>query len=303
MDRLDAMAAFVAVAELHGFKAAGQRLGLSPSAVTRLIAALEERLGIRLLQRTTRSVTLTNAGSRYLERARRILADVREAEGAAQAEQLTPTGRFVVSAPNVFGRLNVTPVMCTYLSRYPEVSGELILSDRIVNLIDDGVDVAVRIGALDDSTLFARKVGATRRVVVASPQYLAQRGEPRRPRDLDSHDIVSFTAVSPGPEWRFPSGQREDRVTFTPRFATNSADAAISHVLRGGGLTMVLAYQVIELVRAGKLSVVLSGAEPPPLPIHVVHPSTRLLSANVRAFVDLVVSECDWQFIELQPPD
>ncbi len=302
MDRLDAMDAFVAVAELRGFKAAGQRLGLSPSAVTRLVAALEARLGIRLLQRTTRSVTLTNAGSRYLERARRILADVREAEGAAQAEQLTPTGRFLVSAPNVFGRLNVAPVMCTYLSRYPTVAGELLLSDRIVNLIEGGVDVAVRIGTLDDSSLYARKVGATRRVVVASPRYLAQRDKLRSPRDLNSHDIVSFTAISSVPEWRFSSGQREERVTFTPRFATNSADAAISHVVRGGGVTMVLAYQVIDLVRAGKLSVVLSDFEPPPLPIHIVHPSARLLSANVRAFVDLVVSECDWQFVELQRP-
>src|SRR4051794_35497250 len=168
MDRIDAMQAFVLVADLKGFAPAARRLGLSASGVTRLIAALEERVGARLLQRTTRSVMLTDVGTRYLERARRILADVEEAEASAQAERTAPSGRLVVSAPNGFGRLHVAPLFSTYLKRYPEVSGELRLSDRMVNLVEDGIDCAVRVGHLPDSSLVARGVGDMRRVVVAS---------------------------------------------------------------------------------------------------------------------------------------
>src|SRR5664280_3179617 len=178
MDRLDAMQAFVAVADHQGFAPAARKLGLSPSAVTWLIAALEDRLGARLLQRTTRSVTLTYVGARYLERIRRILADVEEAERSAQDERTRPSGRLVVSAPVGFGRLHVSPVMSGYLTRYPEVSGELRLSDRMINLVEDGVDLAVRIDHLADSSLVARHVGEIRRIVVASPGYLEARGVP-----------------------------------------------------------------------------------------------------------------------------
>ncbi|WP_164020755.1 LysR family transcriptional regulator [Pyxidicoccus trucidator] len=299
MDRLDAMAAFVAVAEHRGFAHAARRLGLSPSAVTRLVAALEERLSIRLLQRTTRSVTLTDAGARYLERARRILAEVEEAEDAAQEERTVPKGRFVLTAPDLFGRLNVAPLMSTFLSRHPGVMGELLLSDRTVNLVEEGVDAAVRIGVLADSSLFARKVGETRRVVVASPEYLAQRKKPQLPGDVASHDVILFTGLNPTPEWRFSRDGRLSHVSFTPTFVTNSADAALAHTERGHGLTMLLAYQVAESVRAGRLKVVLSKFEPPPLPIHLVYPTSRLLSAKVRAFVDLAVSTCNWHFVNL----
>ena len=192
MDRIDAMQAFVAVADLQGFAPAARKLGLSPSAVTRLIAALEDRLGARLLQRTTRPVTLTDVGARYLERARRILADVEEAEGAAEGERTRPSGRLVVSAPVGFGRLHVSPVMSAYLKRYPEVAGELRLEDRMINLVEDGVDLAVRIGHLADSTLVARQVGEMRRIVVASPGYLkrARRAEDARGDRLARHDPV-----------------------------------------------------------------------------------------------------------------
>src|SRR6202171_361223 len=178
MDRIDAMQVFVAVADLQGFAPAARKLGLSPSGVTRLIAALEDRLGARLLQRTTRSVTLTDVGARYLERVRRILADVEEAERSAEGERTRPSGRLVVSAPIGFGRLHVSPIMSAYLTRYPEVSAELRLSDRMINLVEDGVDLAIRIGHLPDSTLVARQIGEMRRIVVASPAYLKSRGEP-----------------------------------------------------------------------------------------------------------------------------
>jgi DNA-binding transcriptional LysR family regulator len=299
MDRLEAMNVFVAVADLQGFAPAARRLNLSPSAVTRLVASLEELLGTRLLQRTTRSVTLTDAGARYLERTRRILADVAEAEEAAQAGRTVPTGRFVVAAPAVFGRLHVAPLMSSFLAQNPAVTGDLTLADRMTNLVEEGIDAAVRIGVLQDSSHVALRVGATRRVVVGSPEYLARRDTPRSPDDLAPHDVIQFTAINPTSEWRFSRDGQESRVSFAARYVTNSADAAIGHAQHGGGLTMVLAYQVVEAVRAGRLRVVLSEFEPPPLAISIVYPSTRLLSAKVRAFVDLVTSTCDWRFVDL----
>jgi DNA-binding transcriptional LysR family regulator len=299
MDRLEAMNAFVAVAELSGFAAASRRLGMSASGVTRLVAALEERLGTRLLQRTTRQVTLTDAGARYLERARRILADVSEAESVAQAERTVPSGRLVVTAPNMFGRLHVAPLVCAYLNKHTGVTAELTLTDRVVNLVEDGVDIAVRIGALEDSSHVARGVGATRRVVVAAPKYLKRHKAPATPDAIAKHDIIQFTALNPTPEWRFVRDGSEQRVPLVPGFVTNSADAAIGHAELGGGLAMVLAYQVADAVRAGRLSVVLADFEPAPLPIHLVYSSTRLLSAKVRAFVTLATATCDWRFVEL----
>ena len=296
MDRIDAMQAFVAVADLQGFAPAARKLGLSPSGVTRLIAALEERLGARLLQRTTRSVTLTDIGSRYLERARRILADVEEAEGSAQDERTRPSGRLVVSAPVGFGRLHVSPVMSAYLKRYPEVSAELRLADRMVNLVEDGIDLAVRIGHLADSSLVARHVGEMPRIVVASSGYLRQRGEPSTPEAVASHETIQFGAMTASPDWRFVEDGREIRVACTPRFTTNSADAAIQYAEQGGGLTRVLAYQAADAIKGGRLRVVLAQFEQPPLPIHIVYPTSRLLSAKVRAFIDLVTDISDWHF-------
>jgi DNA-binding transcriptional LysR family regulator len=298
MDRIDAMQAFVAVADLQGFAPAARKLGLSPSGVTRLVAALEDRLGARLLQRTTRSVTLTDVGARYLERIRRILADVQEAEGSVEGERTRPSGRLVVSAPIGFGRLHVSPVMSAYLSRYGEVSAELRLSDRMVNLVEDGVDLAVRIGHLADSSLVARQVGEMRRIVVASKAYLKQRGEPNTLEAIASHATIQFGAAAAAPDWRFVAGGREVRVACTPRLTTNSADAAIQYAAQGGGLTRVLAYQAAEAIKAGRLRIVLAKFEPPPLPIHIVYPTSRLLSAKVRSFIDLVTEVSDWRFGE-----
>jgi DNA-binding transcriptional LysR family regulator len=294
MDRIDAMQAFVAVADLRGFAPAARKLKLSPSAVTRLIAALEERLGARLLQRTTRSVTLTDVGTRYLERARRILADVEEAERAAEGERTRPAGLLVVSAPVGFGRLHVSPLMSAYLRRYGEVSGELRLEDRVVNLVEDGVDLAVRIGHLDDSTLVARQLGAMRRIVVASPAYLKARGEPKRPEEIAAHDTIHF---GPGlADWRFVENGRDIRVDIAPRLLTNSADAAVQYASAGGGLTRVLAYQAADAIKRGRLRIVLEKFERPALPINMVYPTSRLLSAKVRTFVDLAVATTDWKF-------
>ena len=296
MDRIDAMQAFVAVADLRGFAPAARKLGLSPSSVTRLVAALEDRLGARLLQRTTRSVTLTDIGARYLERIRRVLADVEEAEGSAQDERTRPSGRLVVSAPIGFGRLHVSPVMSAYLKRYPEVSGELRLADRMINLVEDGVDLAVRIGHLADSSLVARHIGEMRRIVVASSAYLKRNGEPKTPEAISSHQTIQFGATTAQPDWRFVENGREIRVACTPRFATNSADAAIQYAEQDGGLTRVLAYQAAQALKAGRLKIVLAKFEQPALPIHIVYPTSRLLSAKVRTFIDLVVETSDWHF-------
>lgn len=293
------MAAFVAVAELRGFAAAARRLGLPPPKVTRLVAALEARLAIRLLHRTTRAVALTDAGARYLARARRILGEVADAEANARAERLAPSGRLVVAAPRVFGRLEVAPLLCEFLRLHPAVTGELHLNDHLTHLIDDGIDVALRIGQLDDSTLTARRVGATRRVLVAAPAYLAAHRRLRRPADLAAHATIQFTALTPHREWRFVARGRDLRVPIAPRLVTNSAEAAIGHAERGGGVAMVLAYQVAEAVAAGRLQIVLPGFEPPPAPIHLVYPSARLLSANVKAFVELALATRRWQFVDL----
>lgn len=296
MDRFEAMSVFVAVAEQRGFARAAKRLGLSRSAVTRLVAALEDQLSIRLLQRTTRSVTLTDAGARYLERARRILSEVDDAERAARAQRSEPAGRFVLSAPQVFGRREVAPLLHDFLVAHPAVIGELTLADRVVNIVEEGVDLAVRIGFLDDSSLRSRQVGTTRRVVVASPEYLAANKRLRGATDLTAHRTILFTSLTPLPEWRFRSTRGELRVPIRPAFSTNDAEAAIGLAERGGGLAMVLAYQVLERVQMGRLQIVLAKSEPPPLPIQLVYPSTRLLSATVRAFIDMTLATRKWTF-------
>jgi DNA-binding transcriptional LysR family regulator len=296
MDRLDAMQAFVTVADLKGFAPAARKLGLSPSGVTRLISGLENHLSTRLLQRTTRSVTLTDAGARYLERARRILADVEEAEIAAESERARPSGRLVISAPVGFGRLHVSPVLTAYLKRYREVSAELRLEDRMINLVEEGIDLAVRIGHLADSSLVARHVGEMRRITVASPGYLKARGEPKRPQDIAAHDTIQFGGAAGSHEWRFVEGGNEVRLDYSPRLSTNSADAAIQYAEAGGGLTRVLAYQAADAIKRGRLKAVLTKFEQPALPIHIVYPTSRLLSAKVRTFIDLVVEVSDWHF-------
>jgi DNA-binding transcriptional LysR family regulator len=293
MDRLEAMRVFVTVADLRGFAPAARKLRLSPSAVTRLIAALEEHLGARLLQRTTRSVTLTDVGTRYLERTRRILADVEEADGSARQERSRPSGRLVVSAPVGFGRLHVAPVMSAYLKRHPDVSGELLLSDRLVNLVEDAVDAAVRIGHLADSSLVARQVGEMRRIVVASPDYLKRHGEPKTPEALLSHQTIQF---GPTTNWHFLQGSHDIELSPNPRFISNSADAVLRYAEDNGGLTRVLAYQAADGLKRGRLKIVLAKFEQPALPIHIVYPTSRLLSAKVRAFIDLVVETTAWRF-------
>ncbi len=301
MDRIEAMAAFVAVAERNGFAPAARALGLSPSAVTRLVGGLEGRLGVRLLQRTTRAVHLTDPCARFLERARRILADIEEAERLAESERAVPSGRLTVTAPVVFGRLHLASDLSDYMNRYPGVVAELLLGDRIVNLVEEGIDLALRIGALADSSDVARRVGATRRVVVGSADYLARAGVPESPVALAGHRIIAYTPLGPADRWRLGPPDAPREVAVTPSFVTNSVEVAIGSAERDGGLVQVLSYQVRDRVRAGALRVVLKAFEPAPLPIHFVYPSSRLLSVKVRALIDLAVASCDWSFVDLGP--
>jgi DNA-binding transcriptional LysR family regulator len=289
MDRFHLMEVFVSVAEAQSFAGAARRLGMSPPAVTRAVAALEQRLGTRLLTRTTRFVRATDAGLRYLEHARRIIAEADEADEAAVGVHAAPRGQLAVTAPVLFGAMFVMPGIVDYLKRYPDVSVSALFLDRVVNLLEEGLDVGVRIGELPDSTMRAIPVGFVRRVVCASPKYLKQRGTPNEPRDLARHTIISSSPVSPTIEWRFGATKKSVAIVVSPRLTVNDNDAATRAALQGVGLTRLMSYQVAAHVAAGRLSRVLAVHEPPPLPIHVVHHEARGASAKVRSFVDLLV--------------
>jgi DNA-binding transcriptional LysR family regulator len=293
MDRFDAMTAFVTVCETESLTAAARRLGVSPSVMSRQIAALEGHLGTRLFHRTTRSLSLTDAGTRYLDRARRILTDLDEAERSAQSERAEPSGRFSVTAPLIFGRLHVAALLASLVERHPKVSVEFNLSDRFVNLIEEAHDLAIRIGHLPDSQLIARRFGETRRVLVASPSYL-KKGIPAHPRDLERHETIAFVPVAPHFDWHFTEGAADLRIRLEPRFVTNSGDTAIALAEGGAGIARVLYYQVRSAIEEGRLVEILASFAPEPMPIHAVYPSARLLSAKVRAFLALIEEKADW---------
>ncbi len=291
MDRFHEMAVFVAVAEEESFAAAGRRLRMSPPAVTRAVAFLEERLGVRLLTRSTRLVRTTDAGARYLEDARRILHEADEADEAAAGINATPRGHLAVTAPMLFGKLYVMPVITAYQRTYKETTVSALFVDRVVNLLDEGLDVGIRIGQLPDSTLRAIRVGQVRRVICASTGYLKKHGVPKTPADLANHPIIAATAVSAGSEWTFANGKQKVGVKLNPRIMVNTNDGAIEAASDGFGLTRLISYQVAGELAAGKLKTVLSEYEEAPLPIHVIHREGRYGSTKVRSFVDLAVEK------------
>jgi DNA-binding transcriptional LysR family regulator len=288
MDRWQAMRIFARVAETGSFAAAGRQLGLSPPAVTRAVAALEEAIGTRLLTRTTRVVRLTEAGGRYVEDCRRILADIAEAEAAAAGAYGTPTGTLAVTASVLFGEIYVLPILTEYLDRHPAVSIRGLFLDRVVNIVEEGIDVAVRIGHLPDSGMAALRVGAVRRVVCGAPDYFARHGIPADPGELARHRIIAPTGATASLDWRFGPGALRS-VTVQPRLACNTNAAAIAAAAAGWGITRLLSYQVAGLVAEGRLQRVLADFEEEPLPIHVIHPEGRRAAARVRGFVDLAV--------------
>jgi DNA-binding transcriptional LysR family regulator len=289
MDKLRAMGVFVRIVESGSLTAAAGALGTSLTSVVRSLSSLERALGVRLLNRTTRRIALTEEGREYLERCRRVLSEVEEAESALTARQVTPAGRLAVTAPVLLGRLHVVPLVTGFLAEYPDIRAELLLLDRVVDLLDEGLDVAVRIGHLPDSSLVAVAVGETRRVICASPDYLRRHGTPRRPDDLARHRCIEFTGAASGAGWELRAGGTLVRAPVEPVLSTNQVDAALVACAQGLGCTRVLGYQVTELLAAGTLRRVLQECEPAPVPVSVVYPHSRLLSSRVRAFVDWAV--------------
>ena len=290
MDRLYTMSIFLAVVDEGGFAPAARKLRISPPVVTRAVTELEETMGVRLLARTTRMVRVTDVGARYAADCRRILADVSESEQAATGTHAEPRGKLVITASVLFGAMYVTPVVTEYLRRYPETEVECRFVDRVVNMMDEGVDVAIRIGQLPDSSYQAVRVGQVRQVVCASPAYLEARGLPLTPEDLGGHDIVLASALTASPDWRFECERQPLVVRVKPRLISTSNDAAISAVVRGFGLTRVISYMAAPHLAAGRLKTVLTQYESAPVPVSVVHHEGRRSTSKVRAFIDLAVS-------------
>lgn len=286
MDRLDAMTVLVAVVDAGSLSAAARRLGMPLATVSRKLGELEAHLKTRLLTRTTRQLSLTEAGQSYVAACRRILEDVGEAERTATGEYSAPRGELVITAPIVFGRLHVLPVVAEFLARYPEIGVRLMLADSIVNLLEEHVDLAVRIGALPDSALVAMRVGAIRRVVCASPDYLAAHGVPEHPRDLAAHACITSDGLTSARAWGFWVGNEPVSLPVRSRLVLNTAEAAIDAAMLGVGLTRVLSYQVAAAVREGQLTVVLEAFEPPPWPVSLVHGGQAPLPLKLRAFLD-----------------
>lgn len=275
---------FVAVAEHLSFAEAARRLGISPTAASRAIAGLEDQLGAALLRRTTRSVSLTTEGAAYLDRCRRALEELDDAARAIRGEDAEPRGTLIITAPVVFGRMHILPIASGLLRAYPRLDVRLTLTDRVIRLVDEGIDVAVRIAELSDSALLALRVAEVRRVLVASSAYLAAHGTPAEAAQLREHALIAFDSFTQNGEWRFgPAGHPAIRVA--PRLLTNSVEAAIDAAVDGLGITRALSYQVLHHVRARRLVRVLPDLDPPPVPVNLVYHTNRQGTANVRALV------------------
>jgi DNA-binding transcriptional LysR family regulator len=301
MDRLESMSVLVAAVEAGSLSAAARRLGAPLATVSRKVSELAAHLKTRLLNRSSRKLTLTDAGRSYIAACKRILEDVGEAERAAAGEYSAPKGDLTVTAPIVFGRLHVLPVAMAFLAAYPDIDIRIVLADRLVDLLEDHVDLAVRIGALPDSSLVATRIGAIRRVVCGSPAYLAARGTPRNPSDLGQHDCVTFEGLSSPHAWDFTTARSkasrskaskskaprfETSVPIHSRLVVNTAEAAIDAAIAGVGITRVLSYQIASALQAGALAVVLEEFEPEPSPVSLVHAGQGLLPLKLRAFLD-----------------
>jgi DNA-binding transcriptional LysR family regulator len=288
MDRINAMSVLLRAVEAGSFSKASRELGLPLATVSRKVSELEAHLNANLVIRSSKGLELTPAGRAYMTAVKEILEQLNEAERAAAGEYTAPKGDLVVTAPIMFGRLHVLPVVTGFLDAYPEVDMGLILTDRIAHLLDDHIDLALRIGDLPDSSLTATRLGSVRKVVCASPTYIAKHGSPETPDQLLDHAAISFDGVAMPSAWRFESGGSEISAPLRSRLSVNTIDAAIDAALQGAGLAQAMSYQIAEAVREGKLVVVLQKFEPPPLPVHLVYHSQSRLPLKLRAFVDFV---------------
>ncbi|WP_350600599.1 LysR family transcriptional regulator [Pseudomonas sp. 65/3-MNA-CIBAN-0223] len=301
MDRFQEMQIFMTVAEEEGFAAAARRLNISPPSVTRAIAAMEERIGTQLLSRTTRSLHLTEAGQRYLDDCRRILGEVNEAEEAAAGSYSIPCGHLTVTAPVLFGELYIAPLLAEYLDQFPSVHLHALLVDRVTSMVDEGIDVAIRIGHLHENNQHAIKVGEVRQVICGAPKYFEEFGRPRHPGELGSAKIVMSSASHLLSDWQFENAGNALSFRFDPQLVVTANQAAINIACLGWGVTRVLSYQVASQVAAGELEVVLQDFEPPALPIQVVYLKSNRVPAKIRTFVDFLTERlgCD---AALRPP-
>src|ERR1700733_1223846 len=289
MDRFDAMSLLISVVEGGSLSAASRKLGVPLPTVSRKISDLEAHLNTRLLTRSTRKLALTDSGAAYVAAARRILDEVSEAERAASGEHAAPRGDLIMTAPVVLGRLHVLPVIAEFLTQWPEINVRLVLADRNLHLIDDHIDIAVRIGALADSALVATQVGAVRSVVCGSPAYFAAHGVPERPEDLAAVTAVTFDPLSSSQQaWIFrdSKSKRELRAPVRSRLSVNTAEAAIDGAAAGLGVTRVLSYQVALAVLDGGIQIVLAEYEPAPLPVSLIHAGHELTPLKVRMLLD-----------------
>jgi DNA-binding transcriptional LysR family regulator len=288
MDRLEAMTILVAVVETGSFTAAGRKLGIPLPTVSRKLAELEAHLGTRLLTRSTRRLALTETGADYVAGCKRILEEIGDIERKASGEYAVPKGELVVTAPVVFGRLHVLPIVSEFLFTYPDVDVRLLLSDRNAHLLDDHIDLAVRIGILPDSSMMATQVGTVRKVVCGSPSYLAKYGTPTKPDEVSGLPCVTFDVLSSVTSWSFIDGgdQGLRAVSVRSRLSVNTAEAALDAAVAGVGLTRVLSYQAAGALEDGKLQVVLDAFEPPPIPVSLIHAAQGPLPRKVRTFLD-----------------
>jgi DNA-binding transcriptional LysR family regulator len=276
----------LAAVEAGSLSGASRKLGMPLATVSRKVSELETHLRTRLVTRTSRRLILTDAGRSYVAACKRILDDIREAERAAAGEYSAPKGELIITAPIVFGRLHVLPVVLEFLKTYPEIEVRLTLADRVVNLQEDHVDLAVRIGELPDSSLVAMRVGSIGRVVCGSPAYFAERGTPKRPNELSKHDCITFNGLTSPEAWIFPSGKGNISVAVHSRLIVNTAEAAIDAAITGLGITRVLSYQVADALRTGALLLALREFEPPPVPVSLVHAGQGRLALKLRAILD-----------------
>ena len=284
MDRFTELQIFSAVVENESFSAAARKLGISSPVATRAIADLEARLGIKLLNRTTRYVRVTDAGKRYFEDAKRLLSDLADADEAATGINGEPSGQLAITAPLLFGKMFVLPGVVEYLKRFPKMNVNALFLDRVVNLLEEGLDVGIRIGELADSSMHALRVGTVRRVVCAAPEYLARNGTPQTPNDLQHHTIITANGLNHSNEWKFSNVN----IRVQPRLSFSTNDAAIEAALSGFGITRLLSYQIAPYLADGRLKAVLNNADNKELPIHIIYREGRYASAKIRNFVDLM---------------
>jgi DNA-binding transcriptional LysR family regulator len=300
MDRLDSMRVLLAVVDAGSLSAAGRKLGMPLATVSRKVSELEAALHTRLLLRSTRQQSLTDSGRGYVAASRKILEDLNEAERDAAGEYRAPRGELVLTAPVVFGRLHVVPVVVEFLRAYPDVSVRLALGDRIVNLVDEHIDLALRIGTLPDSGMVATTIGSIRRIACASPAYLAEAGTPRHPRDLTLHRCVSFDALAAGSTWRFSVEGAESQVPIHPRLTVSTAEAAVDAAVAGLGVTCVLSYQAEAALRAGTLTRILPAFEPARAPVSLVYSSQGRLPLKLRALLDFAAPRLRAQLLDTE---